>query len=293
MLRILALTMVASAMLMAAETSPAVDVTQPVDVPDPIGLGERLALIDWLQERRIAVANRDDLPALRLAYLKAAKPALFADPDATQKEAVALELWQRHGVNADRKEPLVELKAMLAELDRRKGEAEAAERQRQLALSGGGPRSPAPAPVAPPPAAMPPRAPAGAAPVPPPVVPPVHAPVTAAPAIEEAPWAEFRDLVWLVEGPSVRYWKRGDGSDLYPTGIGRIENKGLIGAQLIIWQNASHEISACRKLGVNLWEIGFARGTLRLTNHGERRWECEFTPTNSRIARTFRTGGVW
>lgn len=291
MFRLVALTL-ACFTLIAVEPSPAVDVGQPVDVPDPIGLGERLALIDWLQERRIAVANRDDLPALRLAYLKAARPELFADPDAGRKEAVALELWQRHGVNADRKEPLAGLEAMLAELDRRKGEAEAAERQRQLALSGGGPRSPAPVTPSPPPA--PPRAPAGSAPARMPTAPPAQPPVAAAPAaVEEAPWAEFRELVWLVEGPSVRYWKTGDGSDLYPTGIGRIERKGLIGPQLIVWQNASHEITACRKLGVNLWEVGFARGTLRLTNHGERRWECEFTPTNSRIPRTFRTGGAW
>jgi hypothetical protein len=30
-----------------------------------------------------------------------------------------------------------------------------------------------------------------------------------------------------------------------------------------------------------------------MSDQGKRRWECQFTPTNSSITRTFRTGGTW
>lgn len=82
----------------------AVDVSQPVDVPDDIGLGERLALVAWLGEHKIPVPDPNDVPALRLAYLKRAHPELVAAGKAITEEEhrrgeLAAELYRKHGVN--------------------------------------------------------------------------------------------------------------------------------------------------------------------------------------------------
>src|SRR5687767_2478217 len=64
----------------------AVDLSEPVDVPDDIGLGERLALVAWLGEHKIPVTDPQDLPALRLAYLKRAHPERLLEPGAPKPE---------------------------------------------------------------------------------------------------------------------------------------------------------------------------------------------------------------
>jgi hypothetical protein len=252
--------------LTAGEAPAAPDVSQPVDVPDPVGLGERLALIDWLQERKITVANRDDLSALRLAYLKAAKPTLFTDPEAAQKEAVALDLWQRHGVNADRKESLASLTAMLAELDQRKGATDAAERQRQLALSGAGPRSSAP------------RAPAAVAPAP--------ARPTASPTPPAAPAHPTPPSAATVAGdvapaPAMQF---------SPRETGHIAGSSIIGHQSLVWKRNNYEITDCRKTGPGVYVVTFAEGTLKLKRVDSKNWDVYFTAKDSSVT-SYACGG--
>src|SRR5580700_9097760 len=53
----------------------AAEADAPVAVPDEAGLGERLALVAWLHEHQVAVADANDLPALRHAYLAKTNPA--------------------------------------------------------------------------------------------------------------------------------------------------------------------------------------------------------------------------
>ncbi|HYE04597.1 MAG TPA: hypothetical protein VEL07_03670 [Planctomycetota bacterium] len=99
---------------------------EPVDVPDPIGLGERLAVIDWLREAKVAFPEDATIEQLRVAYLRAAKPELFqAEVDAAAEAALTLEarqqvageLWGRHRVAAKPEQSVADLEAMLRALD--------------------------------------------------------------------------------------------------------------------------------------------------------------------------------
>ncbi len=111
----------------AAEPIPGVpNGREPVEVPDPIGLGERLALIDWLREAKISFPEEATIELLRLAYLRSAKPELFqAEVDAATEAAfllesrqqVAGELWSRHRVAAKAEQTVPELEALLQSLD--------------------------------------------------------------------------------------------------------------------------------------------------------------------------------
>ncbi len=94
-----------------------------VDVPDPIGLGERLALVDWLQQHGAPPKDANDLPALRRAYQQLAHPTapssgqgpgLDADP---MRAEIILQIWKRHGRNADASLPTASLQAQLSRLD--------------------------------------------------------------------------------------------------------------------------------------------------------------------------------
>lgn len=101
----------------------AVDLTQPVDVPDDIGLGERLALVAWLGENKIPVADPQDLPALRLAYLKRAHPERLVDPaapkpaDERQRGELAAALYRKHGINPPAGADVATITALMARLD--------------------------------------------------------------------------------------------------------------------------------------------------------------------------------
>lgn len=124
----------------------ATDGSQPVDVPDPIGLGERLALIDWLHEHKIEFPADTELPALRILYIHAVHPEWFADDqeELEAREVVSAALWTRHGVNADPKLSVVELQAALKKLDEELSVKHAKQREDQLA-AGGGPEPEKPA----------------------------------------------------------------------------------------------------------------------------------------------------
>jgi peroxiredoxin len=157
----------------------AVDVSQPVDVPDDIGLGERLALVAWLGDHKLPVADPQDLPALRLAYLKVAHPERVTDPNAPtpeqdhQRGEVAAELYRKHGINPPTGANAEAIKALIARLDAQTDAALA--RDRDKALADGPPPSQ-------------PRAPSGAAPTPPRAAPP-DAPTPQLPIAQPAPAA--------------------------------------------------------------------------------------------------------
>jgi hypothetical protein len=103
----------------------------PTDVPDPYGLGERLALIDWLRSRRVEVAEGAELADLRARY-RAAQQAPAADPG-SDREAAALELWRRHGVSAEPGVGADEIRRRIAALDLQQAQLEAIELERQRA----------------------------------------------------------------------------------------------------------------------------------------------------------------
>lgn len=154
----------------------AVDVTQPVDVPDDIGLGERLALVAWLGDHKIPVADPQDLPALRLAYLKAAHPERLVDPNALtpeqdqQRGELAAELYRKHGINPPTGANAEAIKALIARLDSQTDAALA--RDQAKALADGPPPSQ-------------PRPPSGDTPTPPRAAPP-NAPTPQLPIAQPA-----------------------------------------------------------------------------------------------------------
>jgi len=110
-------------LMICAASVEAVDLSQPVDVPDDIGLGERLALVAWLGEQKIPVADAQDLPALRLAYLKRAHPERLIDPQAStpeddrQRGELAAMLYRKHGINPPVGADAAAITALIARLD--------------------------------------------------------------------------------------------------------------------------------------------------------------------------------
>ncbi len=87
----------------------------PTDVPDPVGLGERLALIDYLHDHGRQVEAGADLASLRHEYRAlTAKAAPSAEQAA--RDAAALELWRTYGESATPDETLAQLRARLDKL---------------------------------------------------------------------------------------------------------------------------------------------------------------------------------
>jgi len=86
-------------------------------VPDPLGLGERLALIDYLQTHGQSVVPGAELPALRSAYreLTTATPRAAAAEASARDEAV-LVLWRTYNVVAPEHETLAQLQNRLVDL---------------------------------------------------------------------------------------------------------------------------------------------------------------------------------
>jgi hypothetical protein len=118
---------VALAFLLAGLAFPADAVSVgPVDVPDEFGLGERLALVAWLRERKVVVADPNDLPALRDAYWHLTRPAELDAEQAkrTAKKAeldqideLKTQLWVRHRRSITGFPAVAELKELLTRLD--------------------------------------------------------------------------------------------------------------------------------------------------------------------------------
>ncbi len=125
----------------------AVDVSAPVDVPDDVGLGERLALVAWLTDRKVPVADPKDLAALRLAYLQLAHPDLVAAPAAAaaknedwERGEASAELFRRYGRNPPLGATAADIRALIAKLD---DEAKETQARDQAAATGGADRAPA------------------------------------------------------------------------------------------------------------------------------------------------------
>jgi AhpC/TSA family len=140
------------AFLFSACLSPviAVDVNVPVDVPDEFGLGERLALVAWLKEKKISIADAQDLPALRLAYLKIARPELFGEKNTTttaydhERGELAAALYRKHGINPPEDADAAAITALIAQLDAKSDEAVARDQEKARAQGAISPPSSAP-----------------------------------------------------------------------------------------------------------------------------------------------------
>lgn len=92
---------------------------EPPPVPDPFGLGERLALIDHLQEDYgIAVPPGSDLDALRRRYHQAWAERQHADEDSLERDErnrLRDHLAREYGVIAGDEASLADLRALLAQ----------------------------------------------------------------------------------------------------------------------------------------------------------------------------------
>lgn len=146
----------------------------PPPVPDPIGLGERLALIDHLQERyRIRLPGEPTLDELRAAYRRAweaAQPApIAADPGveqaASRERSARLRalILRRHAREADVGLDEDALQAELRRLDAAKAERDAKVIAAMVAADAAAPR-PIPVPATVRPAWIPAAEPAAAVP---------------------------------------------------------------------------------------------------------------------------------
>jgi len=87
-------------------------------VPDPLGLGERLALIDYLQTHGQSVTPGADLSQLRSAYrdLTGAATIGSADAEKSARDEAVLVLWRSYNVVAPENETLAQLQKRLVDL---------------------------------------------------------------------------------------------------------------------------------------------------------------------------------
>jgi thiol-disulfide isomerase/thioredoxin len=134
-------------LVLAAGTLGAVDADAPVDVPDEFGLGERLAVIAWLTDRHIPVADPNDLAALRLSYRAHAHPAVPTDQDQRRSDLEA-ELYRKHGRNAPAGASAEEIQTLITTLDHQDDALAAHETDEARADSLSHARSASPAPAA-------------------------------------------------------------------------------------------------------------------------------------------------
>lgn len=106
------------AMFLAVLGSGLLAADQVSDVPDPYGLGERLALIDWLHTHAIQVSADATVEDLRSAYRLAIAPtSSTATGEADQRAALERELWVRYGKTSSEHATIDDLKALLAKMD--------------------------------------------------------------------------------------------------------------------------------------------------------------------------------
>jgi thiol-disulfide isomerase/thioredoxin len=130
-----------------------------VDVPDEFGLGERLALVAWLTDHHVAIADPNDVPALRRTYIAKAHPDLIPKPESASREQqradLAAELYRKFGRNPPADASLEDITALIASLTAHENEMIASDQAIAHANAVAHPRTstpPASAP-APPPAA--------------------------------------------------------------------------------------------------------------------------------------------
>jgi S1-C subfamily serine protease len=94
LLRVLLMAVGMSVALSAADAAPIKMPDKPADTPapvdDPVGLGERLALIDWMQAKKITVPDNADLGQLRVIYWNTVVPVPTAEETEAADKAAAL-----------------------------------------------------------------------------------------------------------------------------------------------------------------------------------------------------------
>jgi peroxiredoxin len=105
----------------------------PTDVPDPVGLGERLALIDWLHDKKITVPEDASLADLRRLYRTAHAPTAAQVADSEQRDALTRRLWVDFHQNAPPDATLAQLQALVAAAEQKQKAAEDTEQQQELA----------------------------------------------------------------------------------------------------------------------------------------------------------------
>jgi hypothetical protein len=106
----------------------------PTDVPDPFGLGERLALIDWLQGKAVSIPEGATLEQLRRLYQTAAHPdqdpALKA---AALREELQRKLWTDYGIVPPPECSVEQLQDLIATAEQKKLAQEEKEKETEAA----------------------------------------------------------------------------------------------------------------------------------------------------------------
>ncbi len=110
------------------------------DVPDEFGLGERLALVAWLTDRHVAIADPNDVPALRRNYTALAHPAQTTAADSAKREQqradLAADLYRKFGRNPPVGASVDEISALITSLTDHANQANAKD---QALAQGGAP----------------------------------------------------------------------------------------------------------------------------------------------------------
>ena len=103
-------------------------------VPDPLGLGERLALIDYLQTHGQSTTPGEDINLLRAAYRDlTGTAASAADAYKSARDEAVLVLWRSYNVVAPQHETLAQLQKRLVDLAHRSSQADVDEQSRERA----------------------------------------------------------------------------------------------------------------------------------------------------------------
>jgi thiol-disulfide isomerase/thioredoxin len=104
----------------------AADADTPADVPDEFGLGERLALVAWFNDHHVAVADPNDVPAMRRLYVARAHPDLIRKPESASEEQqradLAAELYRKFGRNPPTGASAEDITALIATLTEHENE---------------------------------------------------------------------------------------------------------------------------------------------------------------------------
>lgn len=106
-----------------------------------------------------------------------------------------------------------------------------------------------------------------------------------------APVIRFTDLEWWGrnEFGGSGWWAGRDQTD-YPTTMGKIDEPRINGRQEMIWERGNYEIESVKRENDRVFIVVFAKGSLRLSHMGGRRWQVEFTQRGrEQPERIFRT----
>ncbi len=145
---------IAAMQLFGCGAAVAADAGTAVDVPDEFGLGERLALVAWLKDHQIRVADPNDIPTLRRLYSAKAHPetATVTEDQAKQDQLradLAAELYRRFGRNSPAGASIADITALMTSLTAHEDEVVANDQRIAHTNALAHPRSSAPAAPAP------------------------------------------------------------------------------------------------------------------------------------------------